>query len=175
MNSTKSCSPKGFERTLTASALRQLCGPSIATIRYVPIVPCNDGQQYVVKRFRNSLIHTGESDAVTEGSQKLWTGVGFGVSEAKGEFSALPAVPMSCVGSFGWERRGCARCKAECDWIRTLLATHQCGDAGSRRNRWSISATHFDSRPGVASNSPIVAAIGKRRTARLRSVTDLLR
>jgi len=149
----KICSPKGFERTLTASALRQLCGPSIAQSDMCLLLPCTTDSSTWSSDFVIRSSTPASLTRLTEVPQKLWTGVGFGVSEAKGEFSALPAVPDELRRIFRLGETGMRRCKAECDWIRNF--TRDAFSAAMRQPEKSVVhiATHFDSRPGVASNS----------------------
>jgi hypothetical protein len=66
-------------------------------------------EQYLVSRFRNSLITPASLTRLAEGSRPLWKGVGFGVSEAKGNFAALPAVPEELATNLpAGGKRGCA-------------------------------------------------------------------
>jgi CHAT domain-containing protein len=135
-----------------------------STIRYVPIAALHDGRQYLVSRFRNSLITPASLTRLTESSQQLWKGIGFGVSEAKGNFSALPGVPAelhrifrqdgSPAGKDGSPVQG--KVELDTDFTRETF------EAAMRQPDKAVVhiATHFDSRPGVAANSNLLLGDG---------------
>src|ERR1039458_2157593 len=131
-----------------------------STIRYVPIAALHDGKDYLVKRFRNSLITPASLTRLTESSQTLWKGVGFGVSEAKGDFGALPAVPEELRRIFREGDVGKAplpgRVRLNGDFTREAF------EAAMRQPEKSVVhiATHFDTRPGVAANSHLLLGDG---------------
>jgi CHAT domain-containing protein len=150
-----------------------------STIRYVPIAALHDGKQYLVKRFRNSLITP--TSRLTEGSPAVWKGVGFGVSQANGNFSALPGVPEELHRIFRQGEPGDApvqgRVELDRDFTReTFLAAMQQPDKSVVHI-----ATHFDSQPGVAANSHLLLGDGTQMSLaeiedmpRLFSQVDLL-
>jgi CHAT domain-containing protein/Tfp pilus assembly protein PilF len=62
-------------------------------LRYVPIAALHDGQQYLIERYRNVVFNTASLGSLKDKSNKPWTALGLGVSEARVEegktFSAL--------------------------------------------------------------------------------------
>jgi CHAT domain-containing protein/Tfp pilus assembly protein PilF len=62
-------------------------------LRYVPIAALHDGRQYLIERYRNVVFNTASLGSLKDKSNKPWTALGLGVSEARVEegktFSAL--------------------------------------------------------------------------------------
>src|ERR1019366_2428150 len=85
--------PEGLRQDLDSMGAKTIMWSIDSTIRYVPIAALHDGQHYLVTLFRNSLITPASMTRLTQGSGTVWKGVGFGVSQANGNFSALPGVP----------------------------------------------------------------------------------
>jgi CHAT domain-containing protein len=150
-------------------------------LRYVPIAALHDGSHYLVSRFRNSLITPASLTRLAEASPPVWTGVGFGVSQAKGEFGALPAVPDELHRIFRQGDTGDSpvqgRVRLDPDFTRDTF------EAAMRQPEKSVVhiATHFDSRPGVAANSHLLLGDGSELSLaeiaalpRLFSGVDLL-
>jgi tetratricopeptide (TPR) repeat protein/CHAT domain-containing protein len=173
--------PEGLRQDLDTMGAKTLMWSIDSTVRYVPMAALYDGKQYLVARFRNSLITPNSLMRLTEGSQALWRGVGFGVSKANREFSALPSVPEELHRIFRQGDSGDApvagRVRLDGDFTREAFA------AGMRQPEKSVVhvATHFDSRPGVAANSHLLLGDGSEMsleeiaaTPRLFSGVDLL-
>ena len=129
-----------------------------STLRYIPVAALHDGKDYIVKRFRNSLITP--ASRITDRPAALWQGVGFGVSEAKADFVPLPSVPEELHNIFRQKETesapipGNIRLNAEF----TLAAFQK--DLRQSNNSVVHIATHFDSRPGVAANSHLLLGDG---------------
>jgi CHAT domain-containing protein len=173
--------PEGLRQDLDGMGAKTIMWSIDSTIRYVPIAALHDGQQYLVARFRNSLITPASLTRLTESSQTLWKGVGFGVSHANGNFSALPGVPEELRRIFRQGESGDApvlgRVRLDPDFTREAF------EAAMRQPEKSVVhiATHFDSRPGVAANSHLLLGDGSElslaeieATPRLFSGVDLL-
>ena len=152
--------PEGLRQDLDQMGAKTIMWSIDSTIRYVPIAALHDGRQYLVARFRNSLITPASLTRLAEGSQTLWKGVGFGVSEAKGNFSALPAVPEELHRIFRQAESGDApvlgRVGLNGDFTRAAF------EGAMRQPEKSVVqiATHFDSQPGVAANSHLLPGDG---------------
>jgi CHAT domain-containing protein len=173
--------PAGLRQDLDSMGAKTIMWSIDSTIRYVPIAALHDGQQYLVARFRNSLITPASLTRLTQGSDTVWKGVGFGVSQANGNFTALPAVPAELRRIFRQEEAGDAPVagpvKLDGDFTRETF------EAAMRRPEKSVVhiATHFDSQPGVAANSHLLLGDGSEMslaeieaTPRLFSGVDLL-
>jgi CHAT domain-containing protein/tetratricopeptide (TPR) repeat protein len=173
--------PEGLRQDLDAMGAKTIMWSIDSTIRYVPMAALHDGGQYLVSRFRNSLITPASLARLTEGSQTVWKGVGFGVSQAKSNFSALPSVPEELRRIFRQGESGDAPVpglvRLDPDFTREAF------EAAMRQPDKSVVhiATHFDSKPGVAANSHLLLGDGSQMslaeieaTPRLFSGVDLL-
>jgi CHAT domain-containing protein len=97
---------------------------------------------------------------LTEDSAKVWDGIGFGVSEAKAAFTALPSVPEELHGIFRQNETDSApisgTIRLNSDFTRAAFEQ----DLSGRRSRVVHIATHFASNPGVAANSHLLLGDG---------------
>ena len=173
--------PEGLRQDLDSMGAKTIMWSIDSTIRYVPIAALHDGKQYLVMRFRNSLITPASLTRLTEGSQTSWKGAGFGVSQAKGNFSALPAVPEELHRIFRQGESGDAPIPGPVKLDREF--TRETFEAAMRQPEKSVVhiATHFDSQPGVAADSHLLIGDGSEMslaeieaTPRLFSGVDLL-
>ncbi len=67
-------------------------------LRYIPIMALHDGQRYMVERYRNVVFTPASMARLKDEPRAEWKALGFGVSKAYGDFSALPAVPEELRG-----------------------------------------------------------------------------
>jgi CHAT domain-containing protein len=111
----------------------------------------------------------------------LWKGAGFGVSQARGNFSALPAVPEELHRIFRQGEAGDAPVPGTVELDRDF--TRETFAAAMRQPEKAVVhiATHFDSQPGVAANSHLLLGDGSQMSLaeieaapRLFSGVDLL-
>ena len=173
--------PEGLRQDLDGMGAKTIMWSIDSTIRYVPMAALHDGKEYLVARFRNSLITPASLTRLTEKSQAVSKGVGFGVSQANGGFSALPGVPEELRRIFRQGDSGDApvtgRVSLDGDFTREAF------EAAMRQPEKAVVhvATHFDSRPGVAANSNLLLGDGSQMslaeieaTPRLFSGVDLL-
>jgi CHAT domain-containing protein len=134
-----------------------------------------------VNRFRNSLITPTFFENLREKPKPEWRGVGFGVSEAKPNFSALPSVPQELSSIFRQKEGdpspvpGSIRLNAD--------FTQEAFRKDLRKPDKNVVhiATHFDSRPGVEADSHLLLGDGNQLSLaeidampRLFSGVDLL-
>jgi CHAT domain-containing protein/Tfp pilus assembly protein PilF len=152
--------PPGLRQDLDAIHADAIMWSVDSTLRYIPIAALYDGKQYLVHRFRNSLITPASIPSLTDTPAAVWQGAGFGVSEAKGGFRALPSVPEELHAIFGPQQAagspivGTIRLNAQ--FTRESFEN----DLRSRRNPVVHIATHFDAEPGVAANSHLLLGDG---------------
>jgi len=152
--------PEGLRQDLDAMQAQTIMWSIDSTLRYVPLAALHDGKAYLVTRFRNSLITPASLTRLTEASAAVWQGAGFGVSEARAKFTALPSVPAELHGIFRQNETekgpiaGPVRLNGE--------FTRDSFENGlrARRNNVVHIATHFDSQPGVAANSHLLLGDG---------------
>jgi CHAT domain-containing protein len=152
--------PEGLRQDLDALGAKTIMWSIDSTIRYVPIAALHDGRQYLVSRFRNSLITPASLTRLTESSQAVWKGVGFGVSQAKGNFSALPGVPAELHRIFRQDDKDLSPVQGKVELDPDF--TREAFLAAMRQPEKAVVhiATHFDSRPGVAANSNLLLGDG---------------
>jgi CHAT domain-containing protein/tetratricopeptide (TPR) repeat protein len=63
-------------------------------LRYVPMAALNDGQHYMVEKYRTAVFTPSSvADLTDKPDVHDWQGLGMGVSKAYGDFPALPSVP----------------------------------------------------------------------------------
>ena len=63
-------------------------------LRYVPMAALNDGEHYLVEKYRTAVFTPSSvADLTDKPEVKDWLGLGMGVSRAYGDFPALPSVP----------------------------------------------------------------------------------
>jgi len=173
--------PEGLRQDLDGIGAKTIMWSIDGTLRYVPMAALHDGREYLVARFRNSLITPASLTRLTEKPLASPVGVGFGVSQAQSGFSALPGVPDELRRIFRQGGSGDApvtgRVSLDGDFTRAafLAAMRQPGKSVVHV------ATHFDSRPGVAANSNLLLGDGSQLSLaeieaapRLFSGVDLL-
>jgi CHAT domain-containing protein/tetratricopeptide (TPR) repeat protein len=67
-------------------------------LRYLPLAALHDGEQYLLERYRLAVFTPASATRLKDQPRSPWSGVGFGVSKAHGEFPALPTVPDELRG-----------------------------------------------------------------------------
>ncbi len=173
--------PEGLRQDLDSMGAKTIMWSIDSTIRYVPIAALHDGKQYLAALFRNSLITPTSLTRLKETSETVWKGVGFGVSHANGNFSALPAVPEELHRIFRQGATGDAPVPGTVELDRDF--TRETFKAAMQQPEKAVVhiATHFDSQPGVAANSRLLLGDGSEMTlaeieaaTRLFSGVDLL-
>lgn len=165
--------PEGLRQDLDSIGAKTIMWSIDSTIRYVPIAALHDGKQYLVTLFRNSLITPDNIPRLTDASPAVWKGVGFGVSQANGNFSALPGVPEELHRIFRQGEPGDAPVQGRVELDRDF--TRETFLAAMRQPDKSVVhiATHFDSQPGVAANSHLLLGDGTEMS--LDEIADMPR
>src|SRR5262249_14412102 len=92
--------PEGLRKDLDAAKAKTIMWSVDSTLRYIPMAALHDGAVDLGNRFGKSLLTPASLTRLTEIPQPVWQGVGFGVSEAKADFSALPSVPQELRSIF---------------------------------------------------------------------------
>jgi CHAT domain-containing protein/uncharacterized protein HemY len=67
-------------------------------LRYLPLAALHDGEQYLLERYRLAVFTPASVTRLKDQPRSPWSGVGFGVSKAYGDFPALPTVPDELRG-----------------------------------------------------------------------------
>jgi CHAT domain-containing protein len=69
-------------------------------LRYVPAAALNDGQQYLVSRYRNAVFNRASVDTLADAPSGRLSGVGLGVARRIAPYTPLPAVAEELGGIF---------------------------------------------------------------------------
>jgi CHAT domain-containing protein/Tfp pilus assembly protein PilF len=67
-------------------------------LRYLPVATLHDGEAYLVERYRHVMFTPASQARLKDTPQAMWKGLGLGVSQAHGEFVALPGVVEELQG-----------------------------------------------------------------------------
>lgn len=165
--------PEGLRQDLESMHARTIMWSIDSTLRYIPIAALHDGQDYLVNRFRNSLITPASMARLTDTPKAQWQGVGFGVSEALSGFPALPGVPAE-LGDIFQQQNGRAApvpggVRLNADFTRDAFLN----DLRQPNKSVVHIATHFDSRPGEADQSHLL--LGDGSTWNLKDIESMTR
>jgi len=172
--------PEGLRRDLESIQARTIMWSMDGALRYIPIAALHDGRDYLVMRFRNSLITPASMGNLQETPQARWQGLGFGVSQSKAGFPALPSVPAELHGIFRQSGNGAeplaGSIRLDAEFTREAFLN----DLRQPNHRVVHIATHFDSQP-LAANSRLLLGDGQpwslqeiRAVPRLFHGVDLL-
>ena len=63
-------------------------------LRYIPIAALNDGEQYMIERYRNTVFTPVSTTRLTDQPSARWQTLGYGVSKALPGFESLNEVPQ---------------------------------------------------------------------------------
>jgi CHAT domain-containing protein/tetratricopeptide (TPR) repeat protein len=172
--------PEGLREDLESMHAGTIMWSMDGALRYIPISALHDGHQYLVTRFRNSLITSASMDHLKDTPHSGWQGVGFGVSEAKAGFPALPSVPAELHSIFRQTGESAAPLAGSVRLDAEFTRSNFLNDLRQPNHRVVHIATHFDSRP-LAANSYLLLGDGGRwslqdiqAVPRLFSGVDLL-
>jgi CHAT domain-containing protein len=91
---------------LVAPVARDLKGAQAQTLmwsldgvlRYLPVAALHDGETYLVERYRHVMFTPASQARLKDAPQATWKGLGLGVSQAHGDFVALPGVVEELQG-----------------------------------------------------------------------------
>ncbi len=146
--------PEGLRRDLDAIGVKTIMWSIDSTIRYVPIAALHDGSQYLVSRFRNSLITPASQARLKEKPPEVWKGVGFGVSKANGEFTRAAVGTRRVAANLPPGGQPTEKRRLTCSWSDTpgcgLYSRRVCGGDAAARKIGSAyrDALRFASRSG---------------------------
>jgi CHAT domain-containing protein/lipopolysaccharide biosynthesis regulator YciM len=166
--------PESLRHDLDAMRADTIMWSMDGTLRYIPLAALHDGKQYLITRFRNSLITPASLPRLTEASPQVWRGIGFGVSDAKAEFNALPSVTEELQGIFRQKDSETAPIAGAIRLNGDFTKASFENALRSQRNSVVHIATHFDSKPGMASDSRLLLGDGNVMTlAEIEDQQDL--
>ena len=130
-------------------------------LRYLPIAALYDGTQYMVERYHNVVFTPASQARLKDQPSPTWKGLGLGVSQAHGTFSALPAVADELHGIIREEGRsdggGILPGTIKLDTAFTASAM-----LAALRQRYPVVhiASHFQFRPGNETDSFLLLGDG---------------
>lgn len=118
-------------------------------LRYLPVAALHDGDAYLVERYRHVMFTPASQARLKDAPQTMWKGLGLGVSQAHGDFAALPGVVEELQGIIRDEdhanRTGVLPGTVQMDAAFTAQAMR-----AALRQRYPVVhiASHFHFRPG---------------------------
>jgi CHAT domain-containing protein/tetratricopeptide (TPR) repeat protein len=162
--------PEGLRKDLDNLRAKTIMWSIDSTLRYIPIGALHDGKNYLVKKFRNSLITPASLAGLKEKPPGNWEGVGFGVSEGE---RPLPAVPAELKAVFRQSPRDPGAIPGTVRLNQDFTRAHFETDLARQRHSVVHIATHFDSRPGAAANSQLLLGDGPLNLAEIKARSRL--
>ncbi len=81
-----------LESDLKASGAQTLLWSLDGSLRYLPVAALHDGQQYLAERYAQLVFTPASHARLKDAPKSEWQGLGVGVTQAKPDFPALPAV-----------------------------------------------------------------------------------
>ncbi len=126
-------------------------------LRYVPVAALNDGQGYLVERYRNVVFNRASVDSLLDAPASKLSGVGLGVARQIGDYRPLPAVEEELEGIFAEGGTGTVPGKILLDTSFTEPALEQALQGG---NPVVHIATHFQLSPTDADRSQLLLGDG---------------
>jgi CHAT domain-containing protein/Tfp pilus assembly protein PilF len=154
--------PENLRQDLDAGGIQTLLWSVDNTLRYVPIAALHDGRDYLVKRFRNSIITPASRDRLAETSDETWRGIGFGAADGFAGYPPLPSVPGELQRIFrGSDSRpapvpGVVHLNGEFTRAEFL----NLGNVRAEDKRVVHIASHFDAAKGAERSSKLLLGTG---------------
>lgn len=135
-------------------------------LRYLPTAALHDGQNYLVERYRNVIFTLASQPRLKDLPSRKWTGLGLGVSKARGGLQSLPSVPEELRGII---RQQAAAAPGEGVLFGKVMLDEDFTEETMRaelRHRYSLVhiASHFRFQPGNEMNSFLLLGDGSHLT-----------
>jgi CHAT domain-containing protein/uncharacterized protein HemY len=159
---------------LRAAGARTLLWSLDGALRYVPISALHDGDGFLVERYRLAVFTPASHARLKDVPRRHWTGLGLGVSKARGSFSALPGVRDELTSIFGAagdsEKKGVLSGRVLLDETFTKTAMR-----AALRERYPVVhvASHFQFVPGDETRSFLLLGDGELSLAEIKSSLNL--
>ena len=139
-------------------------------LRYVPVAALNDGERYLVERYRNVVFTPATKANLKDEPRAQTKGLGLGVSKAHGDFNALPSVPEELRSIFREDAAAAMPAPAnETTGVlagKVLMDEQFTGDAlkTALQLRYPVVhiASHFAFKPGDVTDSFLLLGDGSR-------------
>lgn len=147
-------------------------------LRYIPVAALNDGEKYMVERYRNTVFTPISTTRLKDQPSASWEVLGFGASKARPGFKPLEEVPEELRSIIRDENSAQAsgvlpgRIRLDESFTRTEL------DAEIQQKRYAVVhiASHFKFEPGNETQSFLLLGDGTRLTLdQLRNSRDYFR
>jgi len=149
-----------------------LTGP----LRYIPVAALHDGERYLVERHRNTVFTPVNTSHLADAPAGGWRGLGVGVSKARGQFSALPAVPQELRSIFRDEGAGAGDPGIIAGRIFLDESFTEETFFSQLRQRYPVVhiASHFQFRPGNVADSFLLLGNGEELSlAKIKSTPNI--
>lgn len=141
-------------------------------LRYAPMAALHDGEKFLVESYRNVVFTPASMARLKDEPTAKWKGLGFGVSKAHQDFTALPGVPDELRGVFG---EGNLTGVIEGKVMLDETFTEESMKAALRQRAPVVHiASHFSFRPGNETQSYLLLGDGNRLSlAAVKSAQNL--
>lgn len=130
-------------------------------LRYLPFGALHDGQRYLVQRWNLPMYTSVTKNRLRDEVTPQWQAAGLGVTQALGEFSALPAVKDEMRKIVKTAGGGVLPGKVYLDGAFTARRLH---DVSKRNFQLLHVASHFRFSPGTEVNSFLLLGDGQQLT-----------
>jgi CHAT domain-containing protein/Tfp pilus assembly protein PilF len=154
--------PEALRQDLDSGGIRTLLWSMDNTLRYIPIAALHDGRDYLVERFRNSIITPASRERLAETPIEKWRGIGFGAAGGFVGYPPLPSVPgelqriFSDSGSRPAPVPGVVHLNEEFTRAEFL----NLGNVRAEDKRVVHIASHFDAAKGAERSSKLLLGTG---------------
>jgi CHAT domain-containing protein/tetratricopeptide (TPR) repeat protein len=90
--------PPALEKDLRQARAETLMWSLDGSLRYLPLAALHDGKQYLIEKYRIAVFTPASESRLKDAPRSQWTVAGFGVTEARETFSALPFADEELAG-----------------------------------------------------------------------------
>jgi len=130
-------------------------------LRYLPFSALHDGQRYIVQRWNLPIYISVAKSRLRDSVTPQWLAAGLGVTKAKGEFAALPAVRAEMASIVKTSAGGVLPGEVHLD---EAFTANKLKDVSQRRFQLLHVASHFRFSPGTEVNSFLLLGDGQQLT-----------
>ncbi len=130
-------------------------------LRYVPFAALHDGQQYLAQKWNLPMYTSVTKDKLRDAVSQEWQAAALGLTQAVGEFDALPAVRAEMRGIVKDGRTGVLPGEVHLD---KAFSAARLKDVSQRPFQLLHVASHFRFSPGTEVNSFLLLGDGQQLT-----------
>lgn len=155
--------PETLRQDLDAGGIRTLLWSMDNTLRYIPVAALHDGRDYLVGRFRNSIITPASRERLAETAVERWRGIGFGAAGGFIGYPPLPSVPVELRRIFSGSDSRPAPVPGVIHLDKEFTRSEflNLGNIPAEDKRVVHIASHFDSAKGAERSSKLLLGTGE--------------